>query len=85
MSDIKVDTKISFSHSHISNKVLLLYFIVMFLCNSLIKFYLIFWTKKRKISEFLDAGGYNRNERDRGIGELEWVDRERWRKKINLP
>ena len=23
--------------------------------------------------------------RERGIGDLEWVDREGWRKKINLP
>ena len=32
----------------------------------------------------VDAGGYNRN-RERGIVDLEWVDREGRRKKINLP
>ena len=37
-------------------------------------------TKKEKTSEFLDAVGYNRNEW--GIGDLEWVDRVEWRKKI---
>ena len=41
-------------------------------------------TKKGKTPEFLDAGGYNRNERERGIGDLEWHEREEWRKKINL-
>ena len=41
-------------------------------------------TKKGKTSKFMDAGGYNRNERERGIGDLEWVDREGWRKKISL-
>jgi len=41
-------------------------------------------TKKGKTSEFLDAGGYNKNMRERGIGDLGWIDREGWRKKINL-
>ena len=40
--------------------------------------------EEREDLGFLDAGGYNRN-RERGIGDLEWVDREGWRKKINLP
>ena len=30
-------------------------------------------------SKFVDAGGYNR---EGGIEDLEWVDREGWRKKI---
>ena len=42
-------------------------------------------TKKGKTSEFVDAGDYNRKERERGIGDLEWVDKEGWRKKIDLP
>ena len=40
--------------------------------------------KTKKGTTFVGAGGYNRNERDRGIDDKEWVDRERWRKKINL-
>ena len=39
-------------------------------------------------TKLVDAGGYNRNERERGggreIDDLRWVDREGWRKKINL-
>ena len=35
-----------------------------------------------KTSKFKDPGGYNRNLR--GIGDLQYVDREGWRKKINL-
>ena len=31
----------------------------------------------------MDAGGYNRNGRA-GIGDLEWIDREGWRKKNTL-
>ena len=42
-------------------------------------------TKKGKTSEFLDAGGYNGNKRERGIGDLVWIDREEWGKKMNLP
>ena len=38
--------------------------------------------RKGKTSKFVDAGGYNKNER--GIADLEWVDREGWRRKINL-
>ena len=45
----------------------------------------IWKTKKGKTSEFVDAGGYNRNERERGIGDLEWIDKEGRRKKIDLP
>ena len=33
------------------------------------------------------AGGYKRNERERErerIGDFEWIDREGWRRKINL-
>jgi hypothetical protein len=41
-------------------------------------------TKKEKTPKFVDKIGYNRNERGRGIGDLELVDREGWRKKINL-
>ena len=33
-------------------------------------------------SKFLDAGGYKRDERERGEPEnMEWVDREGWRRK----
>ena len=45
----------------------------------------IWKTKKGKILKFVNAGGYNRNERGGGIGDLEWFDGEGWRKKINLP
>ena len=38
-------------------------------------------TKKGETSKFVYAGGL----RERRIGDLEWVDREGWRKKINLP
>ena len=30
--------------------------------------------KKGTTSKFVNAGGYNRNERDFGIGDLEWVE-----------
>ena len=40
--------------------------------------------KKGKTSKFVYAGGYNRNERERIINNLEWVDREGWRRKIKL-
>ena len=36
-------------------------------------------TTKGNTSKFMDAGGYNKR-----IGDLEWFDREGWRKKINL-
>jgi hypothetical protein len=39
-------------------------------------------TKKGKTSKFMDAGGYNRNKR--GINNLEWVDREGWRRKNKI-
>ena len=41
-------------------------------------------SKKGKTSKFVDAGGYNRNEREGGFDDLEWVDREGWRRKIKL-
>ena len=37
-----------------------------------------------KTSNFVDAGVYNRNEREREIGELKLVKREGWGKKILL-
>ena len=37
--------------------------------------------KKRETSKFMDAGSYNRNERER-ITNMESVDREEWRRKI---
>ena len=40
--------------------------------------------KKGKTSKFVDAGGCNRNERERGINNWEWVDREGCRKKTKL-
>ena len=41
-------------------------------------------TKKGKTSKFVDVEGYNRNEREREVGSLEWVDREGWRRKIRF-
>ena len=41
-------------------------------------------TEKGKTSEFLDARGYNGNERA-GNWQLGMINREGWRKKINLP
>ena len=38
-------------------------------------------TKKGKTSKCMDAGGYSRNERERRIYVLEWVDGEGWRSK----
>ena len=35
--------------------------------------------KKRKTTKFVDTGSNNRNERE-GINNIEWVDREKWRK-----
>ena len=56
------------------------------------------WTKKGSLEEFYNGAYLEDEEREdlgmqevttgmrlRGIGELEWVDREGWRKKINLP
>ena len=57
------------------------------------------WTKKGSLEEFWNAAHLEDEEREdlgirgckrlqqeeRGIGDLEWVDREGWRKKINLP
>jgi hypothetical protein len=39
-------------------------------------------TKKENTTKFVDAGNYNRDERDRESlnSYLEWVDREGWRK-----
>ena len=39
--------------------------------------------EKGKTSIFMGARGYNRNERWRGIDNLEWVERE-WRRKTKL-
>jgi hypothetical protein len=43
------------------------------------------WKKKKgKTSKFVDAEGYNRNDRERVINNFKWVDREGWRRKIKL-
>ena len=39
-------------------------------------------TKKGKTSKFVDARGYNRNERESGTNNMEWIEREEWRRKI---
>ena len=41
--------------------------------------------KKGKTSKFVDATGYIRNEREREreIGDLEWVDGQEWRRKMH--
>ena len=31
--------------------------------------------EKGKTSKFVDVGGYSRDERGRGIGDLDWVDK----------
>ena len=36
--------------------------------------------KKRKTSKFVDATGM----REKGINNMEWIDREEWRRKIKL-
>ena len=39
--------------------------------------------KKRKTSKFVDVGSINGSEREgKGINNLEWIDREEWRRKI---
>ena len=39
--------------------------------------------KKRKTSKFVDAGSINWNERE-GTNNMEWNNREEWRRKIKL-
>ena len=39
---------------------------------------------KGKTTKFVDAEGYNRNERKREIGDLEWVERDGRKKKNSL-
>ena len=40
--------------------------------------------EERETLKFVDAGVYSRNERERGIDDLEWVNKEGWREKIKV-
>ena len=40
--------------------------------------------KKRKTSKFVDAGSKTTGMRDKGINNMEWVNREEWRREIKF-
>ena len=38
--------------------------------------------KKRKTVKFVDAGSKNWSEKKKGIKNMKWIDKEKWRRKI---